>query len=216
MSLSRRLAAEGLGTFMLVVSIVGSGLMADRLTDDLALRLLANAAATAVALGVLILALAPISGASFNPLVTLVAAIRGDHRWRELVPFVAVQVVGGCIGALVSNAMFDAPILTAGSTERAGRGILLGEVVATAGLLSVVFLVQRARPSALPIAVGAWIGGAYWFTSSTSLANPAVTIARSLTDSFSGVAPSSLPGLLGAQAIGVALAVGVLAALRGD
>lgn len=211
MSLARRASVESLGTFFLVVSIVGSGAMADRLTDDLGLRLLANAAATAVALGVLILMFLPMSGASFNPLVTVVAAIRGERAWRDVVPYVIAQALGGCAGAVVANAMFDIAIAGPGTTARTGTGVWLGEVVATAGLVLVVFVIARTRPTAMPAAIGAWIGGAYWFTSSTSLANPAVSLARTLTDSFSGVAPASLPGLVLAQVVGAGIAVAVLA-----
>lgn len=214
MSLPRRLLAEALGTGLLIVAVVGSGIMATNLTEDVGLRLLANSGATVGALIALILMFGRISGANFNPVVTLMSIVLGQRPRRDLAPYVAAQTVGGCAGAAVANLMFELDVLGPGTTVRSGGPIWLGEVVATFGLLLVIFLIDVDRPSAVPFAVGVWIGGAYWFTSSTSLANPAVTVARSLSDSFAGVAPGSIIGLVAAQLIGFVVAIPVLVTLR--
>ena len=195
-SLRKRLFAEALGTALLIIAVVGSGIMATQLTDDVAVQLLANASATVGALIALILMFGSISGAHFNPIVT------------------AASSVGGCIGAAIANLMFDLESFGPSTKIRDGSGIWLGEVVATFGLLLVIFLIAKGpRADTVPFAVGMWIGGAYWFTSSTSLANPAVTIARSLTDSFAGIAPESVPLFIVMQLIGLAIALPVIAAL---
>lgn len=213
-SLSKRLLAEALGTALLIIAVVGSGIMATNLTNDVAVQLLANASATVGALIALILMFGSISGAHFNPIVTAASCIFDKRPWRELVPYFFAQTVGGCIGAAIANAMFDLDTFGPATKIREGSGIWLGEVVATFGLLLVIFLIAKGpRADTVPFAVGVWIGGAYWFTSSTSLANPAVTIARSLTDSFAGIAPESVPLFIVMQLIGLAIALPVIAAL---
>jgi len=212
--LSRRLVAEGLGTGLLIIAVVGSGIMATRLTDDVAVQLLANAGATVGALIALILMFGPISGAHFNPVVTAMSCLLDKRPWRELAPYFIAQVTGGITGAAVANAMFDIAVLGPSTKVRTGSPIWLGEVVATFGLLCVIFLIAKHRPESVPMAVGVWIGGAYWFTSSTSLANPAVTIARAFSDSFAGIAPESVPMFIVAQLVGFAVAIPVLSILR--
>lgn len=211
----RRIAAELIGTAWLVIAVVGSGIMAETLTDDVALRLLANAAATVGPLFCLIVMMGPISGAHFNPVVTIASVIRKETAARQVAPYVVAQFIGGCLGTAVANLMFDLDILTPSTTSRSGTGVWLGEVVATAGLLTVISLVGRARPTSVPAAVAVWIGGAYWFTSSTSLANPAVTVARSLTDTFTGIAPASVPAFIGMQLIGLVVGLSIIWLLIG-
>ena len=213
-ALSRRLLAEALGTGLLIISVVGSGIMATRLTDDVAVQLLANAGATVGALIALIMMFGPISGAHFNPVVTAMTCLLDKRPWRELAPYFAAQTIGGILGAVVANAMFDIAPLGPATKVRTGAPIWLGEVVATFGLLCVIFLIGKSRPASVPMAVGVWIGGAYWFTSSTSLANPAVTIARSFSDSFAGIAPQSVAMFVVAQVIGAVVAIPVLRTLR--
>lgn len=211
MTLQKRLVAEFLGTCILIISVVGSGVMATNLTEDVAIQLLANAGATVGALIALILMFGPISGAHFNPVVTATSCIFDGRPWRELAPYAVVQTVGGVLGAAIANVMFGLDLLGPSTKVREGAGIWLGEVVATLGLLLVIFLIARGpRPESVPVAVGVWIGGAYWFTSSTSLANPAVTIARSFSDSFAGIAPESVPLFIVMQVIGLVVAVGLL------
>ena len=207
--LVRRGVAEALGSAWLVAAVVGSGIMAERLTSDDGLRLLANAAATVGPLVCLILMFGPISGAHFNPVVTLAEVLRRERGAGDLLPYAVAQVSGACAGAAVANLMFDLPALEASTRVRTGGGVWLGEAVATTGLLLVVILVGRSRPAWTPVAVGIWIGGAYWFTSSTSLANPAVTVARSLTDTFTGIAPASVPMFVVMQAVGLAAALAI-------
>lgn len=208
MPLGKRMFAEAVGTGLLIVAVVGSGIMASNLTDDVALQLLANAGATVGALIALIMMFGPISGAHFNPLVTIADCVFGRRPWSEVAPYFASQTVGGICGAAVANAMFELDVLGPASKVREGSGIWLAEVVATAGLLLVILLVSRGpRADAVPVAVGVWIGGAYWFTSSTSLANPAVTIARMFSDSFAGIAPGSVPMFIVMQMIGLAVAM---------
>jgi arsenate reductase len=209
--LSTRLAAEFLGTGLLVASVVGSGAMAQRLTEDIAVQLLANSLATVGALTTLIWMFGPISGAHFNPVVTLSRCVLDRFSWTEAGPYLLTQTLGGIGGAALANAMFDLPLLGPSTTTRDGGGILLGEVVATVTLLMVIHLIGKSNPRLVPVAVGMWIGGAYWFTSSTSLANPAVTIARSFTESFAGIAPTSVPMFVLVQMVSLLVALPVLA-----
>jgi arsenate reductase len=204
--LVRRAVAEFLGTGMLVATVVGSGIMGMLLSDDLAVVLLVNALATVAALGVLIWMLGPISGAHFNPVVTGVEAIRREMPVGEAGLYVIAQVTGALGGTALANLMFDLPAWQASTNERSGGPIWLGEVVATAGLLLVIGALTRTGRGHLgPALVPAWIGAAYFFTSSTSFANPAVTIGRSLTDTFSGIAPASVPLFIVFQVVGATL-----------
>jgi glycerol uptake facilitator-like aquaporin len=214
-SLERRLVAEGIGTALLVVAVVGSGAMAQLLTRDVALQLLANAGATVGALYALITMFAPISGAHFNPLVTAASCLLDGRPWRDLPAYAAVQLVGGAAGAVAANLMFDLPAFGPSEYPRDGVHVLFAEAVATAGLMAVIVLVSANKPKSVAAAVAAWIGGAYWFTSSTSIANPAVTAARSLTVSFAGIEPASVPMFVAVQVVGAALALPVLRWLRG-
>lgn len=205
MSLSRRLAAEALGSTLLAATVIGSGVMAQRLAaGNAALALLANTAATVAVLGVLIALLGPVSGAHFNPAVTWIEALRRRLPWSEAAGYTAIQIVGCCSGALLAHAMFGLPLIQASTHIRAGVGQWLGEFVATLGLLLVVLGSRRPRDTSWMVAL--WIGGAYWFTSSTSFANPAITVARSLTDTFAGIRPRDVPGFVGAQLLGALLA----------
>jgi arsenate reductase len=213
-TLSRRLVAEGVGTGLLIISVVGSGIMATNLTDDVALQLLANAGATVGALIALIMMFGPISGAHFNPIVTAADCVLNGRPRRDLAPYFVVQSLGGTAGAAIANMMFDLDVLGPSSKVRDGGGIWLGEIVATLGLLLVIFLIGKHRAESVPLAVGVWIGGAYWFTSSTSLANPAVTIARAFSESFAGIAPQSVPMFIVMQLIGLAIALPLLRFLR--
>jgi glycerol uptake facilitator-like aquaporin/SAM-dependent methyltransferase len=208
-ALPRRLTAEAVGTGLLVAVVVGSGIAAQRLSpDDVGLQLLENSIATGAALVALILAFGPVSGAHFNPVVTVADRALGGLSSADAVAYMAAQVAGGCVGAMVANAMFDLDLVTLSTHERSSGGLWLGEIVATFGLLTVILGVVRSdRPAAAPYAVGGYIAAAYWFTSSTSFANPAVTIARSLTDTFAGIAPSSVPPFVAAQLAGGAAAL---------
>jgi arsenate reductase len=208
LDLSRRLVAEALGTGFLVIAVIGSGIMASRLSpDDVGLQLLENAAATAGALIGLILMLGDVSGAHFNPVVTLVDRLSGTLTTRDSIAYVAAQIVGGCLGAIVANVMFELPAVEWSTNSRSSGALWLSEVVATVGLLLVIHgCVRSGRASTVPFAVGVWIGGAYWFTSSTSFANPAVTIARTMSDSFAGIKPSSAPMFVVMQLVGAAVA----------
>jgi glycerol uptake facilitator-like aquaporin len=188
---------------MLLVAVVGSGIMAERLSQgNVALALLANAMATGAALVALILAFGPISGAHFNPAVTLADASQGGLPWREVPTYLLAQVLGAFLGVALAHGMFELPIFVASSHVRAGGGQVLGEAVATFGLLAVIWGSARARPGTVAFAVAAYITGAYWFTSSTSFANPAVTLARAATNTFAGIRPADVPGFLAGQAIG--------------
>jgi len=208
--LARRLAAEFLGTGLLVTTVVGSGIMGSRLTSNLAVVLLVNALATVAGLGVLIWTLGPISGAHFNPAVTAVAAVQREIRLVEAGGYVVVQLAGAVAGVALANLMFGLPAWQASTHERSGAGIWLGEAVATAGLLWIIGALTRTGRGALgPVLVAAWIGSAYFFTSSTSFANPAVTIGRSLTDTFAGIAPASVPAFIAFQLVGAALGAGL-------
>jgi len=208
LDLTRRLIAEALGTGFLIVAVIGSGIMASRLSpDDVGLQLLENAAATAGALVGLILMFGAVSGAHFNPVVTLVDRASGTLPTRDSVGYIAAQIIGGCLGAMVANLMFELPAVEWSTKERSSGALWLSEVVATVGLLLVIHgCVRSGRAAVVPFAVGLWIGGAYWFTSSTSFANPAVTIARTLSDTFAGIKPSSAPMFIVMQLIGAAIA----------
>lgn len=205
--MARRALAEMVGTAMLVSAVVGSGIMASRLSpDDVGLQLLENSLITGAALVALILALQPVS-AAFNPVVTLVETAFGALRATEAAVLIAAQVVGGLIGVVVANLMFDLDAVSIATTHRSGGGLWLGEVLATLGLVLIVFgTVRSGRHEQVAAAVGGYIAAAYWFTSSTSFANPAVTIARMLTDTFSGIAPSSAVAFVCMQVVGAALA----------
>ncbi|MEO1733946.1 MAG: MIP/aquaporin family protein [Pseudomonadota bacterium] len=205
---ARKLWAEGLGTAMLLVGVVGSGIMAQTLADgNIALALLANAIATGCMLYAIITTLGPISGAHFNPAVTLAFFLRGDIAAGLALAYVGVQIVGGILGVWASHLMFDLPILqTSGTMHRTGPAQWSSEVIATFGLLFVIFGGLRNRPEAIPTLVGLYITGAYWFTSSTSFANPAVTIARGFTDTFAGIYPGHIAMFIVAQLIAVAVA----------
>jgi glycerol uptake facilitator-like aquaporin len=207
--LGRRLAAEALGTGFLLIAVVGSGIMADRLTDDIALALLANAVATGAALTVLIITLGPISGAHFNPGVSLAMALRGQISWPLAAAYVPVQIVAAILGVIVAHAMFDLELLQLSTQARTGPPQWIAELVASFGLVLFIFLAARHRAESVAWVVGLYITGAYWFTASTSFANPAVTIARSLSDTFAGIAPAHAPMFIAMQVIGAVLAAGV-------
>jgi len=205
-SLSRRLTAEAFGTALLLAAVVGSGVMAERLAGgNEAIALLCNTAATAAALVVLITIFAPLSGAHFNPAVTLYFALRREIDWRDAVFYVAVQFVAAIAGVWLAHAMFALPIAEVSHELRNGPPQWLSEFVATSGLLLTIAGCSR-KPDTTPALVGLYISAAYWFTASTSFANPAVTVARSLTDSFAGIAPSSVPGFIGAQLLAAIVA----------
>jgi arsenate reductase len=217
-ALTRRLLAEGLGTAFLVAVVVGSGIAAERLSPgDTGLQLFENAAATAAGLVALILALGPVSGGHFNPLVSAADCMLGGLKARDLAGYIGAQVAGGAVGAVVANLMFSEPAVTWSTHERSGGDLWLAEVVATFGLLLVTFgVVRSGRASAAPFAVGAYIGAAYFFTASTSFANPAVTLARALTNTFAGIDPASVPAFLAFQLVGAALAVAAIRVLYPD
>lgn len=200
--LPRRLAAEFVGTATLVAAVIGSGVMADRLTDDSALALLANALATGAILVVLITVAGPVSGAHFNPVVSAGAALCRRMGCGPAFAYVAAQVVGGVAGTFLAHAMFDLPLLEVSTTVRSGPGQWTAEAVATFGLAVTILAGVRFRPEAVAWLVGLYITAAYWFTASTSFANPAVAIARSLTATPAGIRPADLPGFIGAQALG--------------
>jgi arsenate reductase len=212
--LGRKVVAESIGTGFLVIAVVGSGFMAQRLSPGQpGLQLLESSTATGAALVALIAALHPVS-AAFNPLVTVLERFRHAVTTRAAVLLVAAQTVGALAGVIVANLMFEAPAVTVSGHARTGVALWLGEVVATFGLLLLIFAtIGGGRPSALPVTVGAYIAAAYWFTSSTSFANPAVTIARTLTDSFAGIAPASALGFVAAQVVGALLAAGAVRVL---
>ena len=205
MTTARCLAAEALGTALLVAAVVGSGIMADRLTDDTALALLANTIATGAALIMLITIFAPISGAHFTPVVTLVMVLRGELPATHAVPYIVAQCAGGIAGTLLAHAMFDLPLLQLSTTIRTGPSQWLAESIATFGLILAILGAINARAN-MAITVAAYITAAYWFTASTSFANPAVALARALTDTFAGIRPADLPGFILAQIAGALLA----------
>ena len=201
---ARRIAAEFIGSLLLAALVVGSGIAAQRLSpNDMGLQLLENAMATALGLFAFILIFAPISGAHFNPVVSIVDAALGQRSWRDAAAYVPAQIVGCIAGAVLANLMFGLPAAAFSSTERLTPPHLLAEVIATAGLVLVIFALTRSgRSHVAPAAVGAYIGAAYFFTSSTSFANPAITIGRMFSDTFAGIAPAAAPGYVGAQLVG--------------
>jgi glycerol uptake facilitator-like aquaporin len=206
-SLGRRLAAEALGAFFLFATVIGSGIMAETLAGgNVAIALLGNTFATGAILFVMITMLGPISGAHFNPAVTLVMAARRDLAARDVLPYVFAQLAGGLPGAWAAHLMFDQPILQLSLKSRTGFGQWTGEAIATFGLILTILGTLRHRPGAVPASVALYIAAAYWFTSSTSFANPAITIVRSLSDSFAGIAPADVPMFVLAQLLGAALA----------
>jgi glycerol uptake facilitator-like aquaporin len=216
----RRLLAEFLGTALLVTAVVGSGIMATTLSpDDVGLQLLQNSIATAFALGALILTFGPVSGAHFNPVVSAADWFLGRRAGTglglgDLAGYVVAQTIGAIAGSVLANLMFDLAAVDISAKTRGGAHLWLGEVVATTGLLLLIFALARSgRAAVAPAAVGAYIGAAYWFTSSTSFANPAVSVGRAFTDTFAGIAPGSLPGFVAAQIVGLVLGVGLLLAL---
>ncbi len=201
----RRIAAEGLGSLLLTATVIGSGIMGERLAaGSLAVALIANTGATVAVLATLIALLGPVSGAHFNPAVSLVHALRGTLTWREAGAYAGVQILGCCAGAILAHAMFSLPLIQTSLHARTGIAQWLAEFVATFGLLLVI-LGNRKSDDA-PWMVAAWIGAAYWFTSSTSFANPAITIARSLSDTFAGIAPAHVPAFVVAQLLGAIVA----------
>jgi glycerol uptake facilitator-like aquaporin len=203
---ARRVLAEFLGAMILVAAVVGSGIMATTLTGDVGLQLLMNMLSTVLVLGLLIWTLGPISGAHFNPAVTGVALVRREIPIAEGAAYVPAQVSGAIVGAILANVMFGLPAVQVSTTMRSGSNLLLGEVVATAGLLWIIGALTRTGNGRLgPALVPAWIGAAYFFTSSTSFANPAVTIGRAFTDTFAGIAPASVLPFIAAQVVGAAI-----------
>lgn len=206
-SLARQSVSEGIGTALLIVVIVGSGILAEQLAEgNAAVALLANVFATGAGLAALILTFGPISGAHFNPVVTLADAWQGGIAWRAVSWYLVAQVTGGIVGVMLANVMFDLPALFPSQHVRTGWGQWLGEGVATFGLLAVIWGCSRSRASVVPFAVAGYISAAIWCTSSTSFANPAVTIARSLSDTFAGIRPTDVPAFIVAQCIGAAVA----------
>lgn len=202
MTTSRKLVAEGIGTALLVAAVVGSGIMAQTLARDPATALLCNTIATGGALVAILLMFGPISGAQLNPAVTVCLALTGDLTLATAAGYVVVQVAGAIAGAILANAMFDLAPIAMSTTVRAGFPKLLSEAVATFGLMGVVICVGRTRGAIAPLAVAAYIVAAYWFTASTSFANPAVTIGRAFSDTYAGIRPADVAGFIGAQAIG--------------
>jgi len=210
----RAILAEALGSFLLFATVIGSGIMGERLAGgNVAIALLGNTIATGAILFVLITMFGPVSGAHFNPAVTLIMRLRGEISSRVAMAFVAAQLGGGILGVWVAHLMFDLPILELSTKVRAGPGQLTGEAIATFGLILTILGTVRMRPTAVPASVALYISAAYWFTSSTSFANPAITIARSLSDSFAGIAPACVPGFIAAQLAGAIAALLVGSAL---
>jgi len=212
LDLTRRVLAEAMGTAFLVMAVIGSGIMAQRLSpDDVGLQLLENAFATAGALVGLILMFGAVSGAHFNPVVTLVDRVFGTISSRDAGLYVVAQVIGATLGAMLANVMFDLPVVEWSTKSRSSGPLWVSEVVATVGLLLVIHgCVRTGRARVVPFAVAAWIGGAYWFTSSTSFANPAVTVGRMFSDTFAGIAPASVPMFVVMQLVGLVVAVGLI------
>src|SRR5947207_15425986 len=212
LDLARRLVAGGIGTGFRVIAVVGSGIMASRLSpNDTGLQLLENAAATTAALIGLILIFGAVSGAHLNPVVTLVDRAFGSITSRDSALYIAAQVTGGCLGAVAANLMFELPAVELSTKTRSSPGLWLSEIIATVGLLLVIpGCVRTGRANVVAFAVGIWIGGAYWFTSSTTFANPAVTIARTLSNSFAGIEPGSAPMFVVMQLVGAVIAYGLI------
>jgi glycerol uptake facilitator-like aquaporin len=206
-TIARRATAEAVGTALLLAAVVGSGIMGERLAGgNVAIALLANTIATGAVLVALILTFGPISGAHFNPAVTLATASEGGMAWLEVPVYIAAQVLGAFLGVAAAHVMFETPLFFASQHARSGMPQAFGEFVATFGLLAVIWGCVRFRASAVPFAVGAYITAAYWFTASTSFANPAVTLARSATDTFAGIRPSDAPAFIVAQLLGAGVA----------
>jgi glycerol uptake facilitator-like aquaporin len=202
-SLAKRLTSEALGTALLLAVVVGSGIMGERLAGgNVAIALLANTIATGAGLVVLILVFGPLSGAHFNPAVTLAAAWQKEMAWRDVPGYVVAQLAGAFIGVAAAHGMFDLPVFFASNHARTGASQWFSEFVATFGLLAIIWGCVRQRPAAVPFAVGAYITAAYWFTASTSFANPAVTLARAASDTFAGIRPADAPGFIVAQLLG--------------
>lgn len=215
-TIMQKLLAEGLGSAFLLIGVVGSGIMGETLADgNVAVALLANAIATGCILYVLITTLGPISGAHFNPAVTLAFAIKGEISRADALPYVIVQIIGGILGVWAAHIMFELPILQLSTTDRSGVSQWFSEIIATFGLLFVIFGGIKQRPEAVPTLVALYITGAYWFTSSTSFANPAVTIARGLSDTFAGINPAHIPMFIAMQLVSVGIAALILPKLFG-
>ena len=208
-ALPQRAFCEWLGTAFLLAAVVGSGIMAQKLAADAATALLCNTLATGAILAVLILLFGPLSGAHFNPAVSVGFALRKELPWSEAAAYIAAQVLGGLVGVWVAHLMFELPVWQFSITERTGAGQWLAEAVATFGLLLTIFGCAARRPESVPYAVGLYITAAYWFTASTSFANPAVTIARSLSDTFAGIAPAGVAVFIVSQFAGMLVAVGL-------
>ncbi len=205
--LARRFVAEALATALLLATVIGSGIMGERLAaGNVAVALLANTLATGAGLVALILTFGPVSGAHMNPAVTLVEASRGRVPWREAPAYVTAQILGAFAGVAAAHVMFELPLFSASRHVRSGGSQIFSEVVATFGLIAVIVATSKKRPDAVPYAVGAYISAAYWFTASTSFANPAVTLARAASDTFAGIRPVDAPGFVVAQVAGAALA----------
>ncbi len=207
MTAGRRFVAEAVATALLLATVVGSGIMGERLAGgNVAIALLANSLATGAGLVALILTFGPVSGAHMNPVVTLAVASQGELSWRQVPGYLAAQFIGAPAGVVLAHVMFGGPLITPSRHVRSGAAQLASEVVATFGLLAVVWACARRRPAVAPFAVGAYITAAYWFTASTSFANPAVTFARTLTDTFAGIRPADAPAFIAAQIVGAGLA----------
>ncbi len=212
--IGRRLLAEAIGSAFLIIAVVGSGIMAQRLSSDVGLQLLENSSATAGALVGLILMFGAVSGAHFNPVVTLVDRLLGATSTRDAALYAVTQTIGACVGTVIANVMFELDPINLSTHDRSSGAHWLSEVVATVGLLLVIHgCLHAGRGNVVPFAVGAWIGGAYWFTSSTSFANPAITVARMLSDSFAGIRPSSAPMFIVMQIGGGLIAFGLIRVL---
>jgi len=208
----RKLVAEFIGTAVLLSAIVGSGIMAENLTSDVGIQLLINALSIVLALFLLITLIGPISGAHFNPIVTFYSRAQGACTNREALMYLAAQILGGAVGVIIANLMFSRVAIDIASTSRVGIGQFIGEVVATVGLLTIIIM----RPERAALLVPAWIGSALFFTSSTSFANPAVTVSRTLSDTFTGIAPGSIPQFVGAQLLALALVLGIRKLVKGS
>jgi len=210
MSIGRRAIAEAVATAFLLAIVVGSGIMGERLAaGNTAIALLANALATGCGLAALIVTFGPLSGAHMNPAVTFALAVRGDHAWRDVPAYVIAQILGAVAGVWIAHAMFEMPIIEYSTKTRAGVPQMFSECVATFGLLIIILRGARHQPDTVPWTVACYITAAYWFTASTSFANPAVTLARSMTESFAGISPANVPGFVFAQLVGSAAAVGL-------
>jgi glycerol uptake facilitator-like aquaporin len=213
----KKVFAEFLGTAFLVAIVVGSGIMATNLSQDIGVQLLINTISTVFGLYVLITILSPISGAHFNPVVTMVDLIQGKSSTAQFIQYSLAQVLGAVTGAMLANSMFSYPLLEASTKIRSGGNLYIGEIVATAGLILVInLLVSQKNLAVIPAAVAAWIGSAYFFTSSTSFANPAVTIGRTFSDSFAGIAPECAPKFIAAQVLGALIGLGLTKVLTHD